>query len=164
MWTTTGDRACSTLPSTQKTSLKLWGSSLQMLCSHLPYPNLQVKASRLLLSIKNRLWTCAPEGWSSSQHLTPTTRTCGRNSRQPRSRWRRISMSYRWAQQEKDPSKKQKLVFSLIFTFLKLVFLFRNWKSWLTLTTRAISFKSSPNPCKTGPPCSWRLSSETTIL
>lgn len=37
-WTTTGERACSTLPSTHITSLKLWGSSLQMLCSHLPSP------------------------------------------------------------------------------------------------------------------------------
>lgn len=55
-------------------------------------------------------------------------------------------------------------VFSLVFPPVDLLFLFRNWESWLILTTRATSFKSSPNPCRTGQPSFWRSSSGKTIL
>lgn len=55
-------------------------------------------------------------------------------------------------------------VFSLVFPPVNLLFLFRNWESWWILTTRATSFKSSPNPCRTGQPSFWRSSSGKTIL
>lgn len=63
-----------------------------------------------------------------------------------------------WEERVKVP------VFSLVFPPVNLFFLFRNCESWLILTTRATSFKSSLNPCRTGQLSFWRSSSEKTIL
>lgn len=63
-----------------------------------------------------------------------------------------------------SPCEVKVPVFSLLFPPVNLLFLFRNWESWLILTTRATSFKSSPNPCRTGQPSFWRSSSGKTIL
>lgn len=38
----------------------------------------------------------------------------------------------------------------------------RAWASWWTMTTMDTYFKSSPNPSRTGPRCSWRSSRDTT--
>lgn len=164
LWTTTGDRACSTSPSARQTSLKLWGSRSQTLCSHLHFLNVQVKAGAPLLIFQTDREPARPR------------------DRVPLSTWHVLPGPAAQAQDSQDQGeggpgcpagehsrkKAQKKSFSILLAhlpfLLKLVFLSRNWKSWLILTTMATSFKSSPNPCRTGPPCSWRLSSGGTIL